>query len=350
MMLRVVFICLMSLQVAAAAREEISREKVDMPNVPVQDQNGKALHFYDDLIKNKTVAMNFIFTSCPTVCPPMGANFGALQRKLKERNMQDIHLISVSIDPVTDTPERLMAWRSKFGGGPGWDLVTGKKQDITKLLKMLNVFATDINTHSPFVVMGNASGWRYLNGLTPPEELADMLADLPSAKRKAVNAHPAAHYFPDTALTDQNGVKHRFYSDLVKGKIIVVNTFFTSCTSVCPRTMDTLAQVQARLGERMGKQVHILSISVDPITDTPNRLADYASKIKARPGWFLLTGTSFEVNEVLKKLGQFAETPEGHSNIFIIGNEPTGLWKKALGLAPAETVIPIVESVVEDHG
>lgn len=336
--------------ILAGSANEIVRKELPIPNVPVLDQDGRQLHFFDDLIKDKNVVVNFIFTSCPTVCPPMGANFGALQKQLKARGNKDVSLISVSIDPVTDTPQRLKAWRARFGGGPGWDLVTGQKQDITKILKMLNVFSADINTHSPFVIMNDGNGWRYLNGLTPPEQLADLLERRKSGKKSAQTQRPAAHYFPDTVLTDQHGKKQRFYTDLIKDKVIVVNTFFTSCQSVCPKTMGTLAEIQKWLGDRLGKEVHILSVSVDPITDTPEELAAYAQQLQARPGWFLLTGSPPEVRQVLQKIGQFTEHPEGHSNVFIMGNEPTGLWKKAMGLAPPETVIPILETVVDDRG
>ncbi len=159
----------------ALASETIERETLTVPNITVRDQDGHERRFYDDLIKGKTVVMHFIFTSCPSVCPPMGANFAALQKQLDAAG-EDVALISVSIDPVTDTPARLKQWRARFRGGDGWTLVTGSKQDIDRLLKMLRVFAADIDTHAPFVILGSdQQGWRYVNGLTPPEKLLAML-------------------------------------------------------------------------------------------------------------------------------------------------------------------------------
>ncbi|CAM2068990.1 SCO family protein [Sulfidibacter corallicola] len=354
----------------------VSPASLNVPNVDVTDQDGRRLKFYDDLIKGKTVAMNFIFTSCPTVCPPMGANFGALQQRLKQSQVSEVSLISVSIDPVTDTPARLKQWRSRFKGEAGWHLVTGRKQDIDKLLKMLRVFAPDINTHAPFVIIGTdggRDGWRFVNGLTAAEKLAEMLTESSGVRKPAVapSAKPdasdqergatqpdttegrlgaAARYFGDTPLVDQHGREHRFYSDLIRGRVIVINTFFTSCTSVCPATMGSLAKVQDWLGDRLGREVFILSISVDPRNDTPERLAAYARDIQTRAGWYLLTGERENVSQVLQKIGQFTENRDSHSNVFIIGNDPTGLWKKALGLAPVTEIIPIVASVVEDRG
>lgn len=86
------------------------------------------------------------------------------------------------------------------------------------------------------------------------------------------------------------------------------------------------------------------------MTDTPERLLAYAERAGAKPGWHFLTGEKADVDFVLKKLGQYVEAREAHSNLFIIGNEPTGLWKKAIGIAPAEEVIEIVESVLNDQG
>ena len=81
-----------------------------IPNTRIHDQNGKQLNFYDDLIKGKTVAINFIFTTCTTVCPPLTATFRKVQQTASERGI-DVKLVSVSVDPVVDTPERLRALR-----------------------------------------------------------------------------------------------------------------------------------------------------------------------------------------------------------------------------------------------
>lgn len=148
-----------------------------IPDLPVLTQDGEEVHFYHDLVEGKVVAMNFIFTTCRTICPPLGANFGKLQQILDEQAGRDFHLISVSVDPVTDTPERLKAWGETFGAGPGWTLVTGDKGDVTRILKALQVFTPDFNDHSPVVLMGNAAtgDWTRAYGLAPPGDLAKVL-------------------------------------------------------------------------------------------------------------------------------------------------------------------------------
>lgn len=157
-------------------------------------------------------------------------------------------------------------------------------------------------------------------------------------------------YFGEIPLIDQNGQEHSLYSDLLKDKVVVINAMFTSCTGSCPVMAGRLVKVQSYLGDRLGKDAHILSISVDPTTDTPEKLASYAESFRARPGWFFLTGEKANVDEALRKLGQYVEDKETHLSVMIIGNEATGLWKKALGLAEADEIVEIVKSVVEDRG
>jgi protein SCO1/2 len=159
---------------------------------------------------------------------------------------------------------------------------------------------------------------------------------------------PARTYFTDTVLINQDGQPMRFYTDLLKDKVVIINTFFTTCTSVCPPMSKSLQAVQAWLGGRLGKDVHIISISVDAQVDTPPRLKDYAQKYKAQPGWYFLTGKKENAEAALRKIGMFVEDKDDHSTIIIIGNLQTGLWKKAMGLAKAEDLIKVVESVLED--
>jgi protein SCO1/2 len=178
--------------------------------------------------------------------------------------------------------------------------------------------------------------------------ISTLLALILSQQCIAQEDSPAKRYFTDVILINQYGEQMRFYSDLIRGKVVVINVFFTSCAGVCPPMARTLAAISERLGDKLGKQVHLISISVDPTTDTPERLREFAKKFNARPGWFFLTGKKENVELALSKLGQYVEVREDHSNIIIVGNEPTGLWKKAFGLAPPEELMRVVESVLND--
>jgi protein SCO1/2 len=165
---------------------------------------------------------------------------------------------------------------------------------------------------------------------------------------RAQEPSAAQKYFSDTVLINQNGEKMRFYSDLLKGKTVIIDSFFATCQGSCLPMNRNLEKVQEALGDRLGKDAVIISISVDPTVDTPTSLKAYSQKLNARPGWYFLTGDKESVEFVLKKLGQFVDNKQDHLNIFIIGNERTGLWKKAFGLAKSEELIKVVESVIND--
>jgi protein SCO1/2 len=161
---------------------------------------------------------------------------------------------------------------------------------------------------------------------------------------------PAAKYFSDVELLDQDGRKVRFYTDMLKGKTVVLNAFFTTCTSVCPPINRNLEKIQEALGDRLGKDVFLISISVDPTTDTPPRLKEYAQRFHAKPGWTFLTGKKENVDWALYKVGQYVESKDDHTTVIIVGNEATGLWKKMFGMGKAAELVQIVESVANDKG
>lgn len=171
-----------------------------------------------------------------------------------------------------------------------------------------------------------------------------------SSPAKTTSEPSASHkYFTDTELITQDGKPVRFYSDVLKGKVVVINCFFATCQGSCPVMSRTFSKLQQMLDERSVKDVVFVSITVDPELDTPAQLKKYATAMGARPGWFLLTGTRANVDLIHKKLGQYVEDKANHNNIIIIGNERTGLWKKAFGLAKPEEVYAVLESVVNDN-
>jgi protein SCO1/2 len=171
-----------------AGGEEPPTAATTIPDVEVTTGDGETVRFYRDLVRGQAVAMNFVFTTCTTICPPMGANFGQLQKLLGDRAGRDVRLISVSVDPVTDTPERMRAWGARFGAGPGWTLVTGERAQVTRLLKALGVFTPDVADHAPVVLLGDdrRGEWTRAYGLTPPAKLVEIL------DRVAGRAPPAA--------------------------------------------------------------------------------------------------------------------------------------------------------------
>jgi len=141
-----------------------------------------------------------------------------------------------------------------------------------------------------------------------------------------------ADYFPNFELTTQDGVKVRLYDDLLKGKSVALNVFYTSCKDECPLETAVLAQVQRILGDRVGKEIFFYSISIDPQTDTPPVMKAYAEKFGAGPSWLFLTGKAEEIKVIARKLGLMRSrdlnTRDRHSVSLMIGNEPTGQWMR----------------------
>lgn len=152
----------------------------------------------------------------------------------------------------------------------------------------------------------------------------------------------AAKYFTDTELVDQDGRPHRFYSDLIRGKKVLINFAFTSCKGVCPTMTANLARARSLLERGGDKDVTLLTITVDPVNDTPQVLKPFARKFNAGAGWYFLTGTPANVTAVLKRLGGFAGKPEEHSTTLLIGDARTGIWMKSIATERPETIAYLV--------
>lgn len=134
-----------------------------------------------------------------------------------------------------------------------------------------------------------------------------------------------AGYFPDVELLTHDGRTVRFYSDLVKDRRVVVSFVYTRCTKVCGLMTANLARVQRELGERVGRDVQFLSVTLDPERDRPAALAAYAAAFKAGPGWTFLTGRAEDVALLRRRFGDLAPIEE-HAPRVNIGDDRTGTW------------------------
>ena len=163
--------------------ENYSFGSAKIPHVRVLDQNGKQLNFYDDLIKGKSVAINFVFTTCTAICPSLTATFRRVQQEARTRGL-DVQLISISVDPTVDTPERLQDFAKKFKAEPGWTFVTGDKAEIDSLLQALGVAVVNKNDHTPMILIGNevADQWTRTYGLSSPKTIVDLIQASSSKK------------------------------------------------------------------------------------------------------------------------------------------------------------------------
>ncbi len=146
------------------------------------------------------------------------------------------------------------------------------------------------------------------------------------AARAAPPGSPwGAGYFPDVPLVAQDGRTVRFYRDLVEGKFVVINFVFTRCTKACPLETANLARVQKLLGSRVGRDIFMYSITLDPRHDTPEVLKAYAERFHASPGWLFLTGERADIDLVRAKLGDRSKV-ENHAVGLVLGNDPHGQW------------------------
>jgi protein SCO1 len=139
-----------------------------------------------------------------------------------------------------------------------------------------------------------------------------------------------ANYFPNVALTTQDGKTVHFFDDLLKGdKKVVINFVYPECAT-CPNETAKLVEVQKILGNRMGKDVFFYSINVDPKKNTPDALKAYANKFNVGPGWLFLNGKKADVDAIRKKIGleslALGPNPRGHSQTIVIGCAATGQW------------------------
>lgn len=143
-------------------------------------------------------------------------------------------------------------------------------------------------------------------------------------------------YFPNVPLITHEGKTVRFFDDLIKDKVVVINFIYTRCPDVCPLETAQLAEMQAILGDRVGKDVFMYSISIDPEYDTPEVLKAYAESYKIGPGWLFLTGKESDIVLLRRKLGLYIAEIQGvrdddtrdHNVSMVIGNQATGRWMK----------------------
>lgn len=149
---------------------------------------------------------------------------------------------------------------------------------------------------------------------------------------------------PDLQVVTQSGDHLRFNSELVKGRIAIVTGFFTTCTSMCPITQESLAHVAKLLGPRLGKDVVIISLSVDPENDTPERMKAWSEKFHTGPGWVLASGNKADVQALLKSLGLFVDLPQRHQSALMVGGQSSG-WVRISSWTSPEKLVKLVDDI-----
>lgn len=363
---------------------------VNLPDVSVTDHKGQRRRVVGDLVSGRTTLVHFFFTGCSSVCSPLTAIVKAARDELAAAGHKEVRVLSVSVDPLNDTPARLSEFAKRLGvGQEGWSLVSGNQAATDALLKAFGVpVGGNLDDHTPMVFIGSDGGrrWTRAYGLAGPKAIVDRVASqgkdkpvmvptvaaapaasagpsgaiVPDSMRAAIAQQAAAaqptrlgdrdpaKYFTNLPLITQDRGPVRFYEDLVKGRIVLINSFFTACRDVCSPMTHNLAQAQQRLSAASGiGPVQIISLSVDAVADTPEVLTDYARRHGALPGWSFVTGKKENVDWVLHKLGLHVPDKEQHQAALWIGNDRTQTWLKLHALATPDAIVSAVRKVAQ---
>jgi protein SCO1/2 len=175
---------------------------------------------------------------------------------------------------------------------------------------------------------------------------------LPSSGKAEELPQSGAAWFTNVEVKTQDGRTLRFYDDVMKGKILLINFFYTDCDAICPLMTENLARVQDLLGARVGNEIRMVSISLQPEHDTPEVLAAYAKTYGAGPGWMFLTGKKDDIELLRHRLG-FVDIdpvvdadPEQHIGTVRIANEPMHRWAMSPALLNPAALVRAVDRVI----
>lgn len=331
-----------------------SSATVELQDIKLLDQNGKSVQFKTDVIGEHIVVMNFVYTTCTTQCPLNSQLLSHVQKNLSKEEYEKVQLVSLSVDPGTDTPERLKNYAEKIGAGPDWTWLTGHRPEVNQLLNALGVYTPDFKIHPSVVLVGDGKtgNWTRFYGTPDPDQLLSKVQELMDLRDKGAlstlvpqirrisnsnsdaNNDKARAYFTDLPVITHEGRELRFYSDLLKDKVVLINLFFGKCENSCPMVHTKLSKLQTLLKDYMGKSIFFVSITIDPEPDTPEALAQYAKNFKPGEGWSFVTGNPEHIKTITSKLGQVHNNKEAHAPFLMVGDVKRARWKKVMPNIP----------------
>ena len=159
----------------------------------------------------------------------------------------------------------------------------------------------------------------------------------------------ARDYFSNVELIDQNGQSLRFYDEVLKDRVVVISFIFTNCQSACPLMTRNLTMIRDMLREDERRAIQFVSISIDPVRDTPAAMKEFAQKHDADiDGWLWLTGQPDDVNYVTKRLGSYTDDPEAHTTTLLAANVRNAHWTKIPPNVPPNGVAARLRLLVEE--
>lgn len=159
---------------------------------------------------------------------------------------------------------------------------------------------------------------------------------------------PPERKAPDVTLIDQTGKPVKFCGELAEDRIVIINFIYTTCEAICSMQGSAFSRLQTELGDRLGREVSLVSISADPDVDTPARLKDWGARFGAKPGWAMLTGEKAEVDRLFRFFTGDIARKQMHSPVVFIGNCDRNEWAREYSLSePAKFLKFIEESLAQ---
>lgn len=156
------------------------------------------------------------------------------------------------------------------------------------------------------------------------------------AATEAQPPKPVKLALPDTSLLDQDSRRLRLRSDVLAGRIVVVDFIYTTCTTICPIFTATMGSLQERLADVSARDVQLVTVTVDPVRDTPRRLKEYAGRHHAKfDNWSFLTGSKSDVDAVNKAFGTYTPNIDDHPPMVLVGDTASGQWTRFYGFPAA---------------
>ena len=160
----------------------------------------------------------------------------------------------------------------------------------------------------------------------------------------------AREYFTNLEVISQDGQRLRFYDDVLKGKVVAVSFIFTNCQGACPLMTRNLTLVRDMLGGQVGNSIHFVTISLDPVRDTPAAMKAFADKHDAdQEGWLFLTGQPENLKHIVSRLGSYTEDLEAHSTVLLAANVRNAHWTKIPPTVPPDGVAQRLRLLIEEN-
>jgi len=160
--------------------------EIKVPDTTLVNQDGKPVRLKSDVLGDKIVVIDFVYTTCTTVCPVVSAMFAKVQEKLAPELGKEVVMVSVTVDPLRDTPQRLKELGAKYNAGPDWTFLTGKKPQVEEVLKAFGAYTPNFADHPPLVLVGDAKSGKWVRyfAFTSPEQVMAAVSDLQAARHK----------------------------------------------------------------------------------------------------------------------------------------------------------------------